>query len=224
MSMWALLIALVFALIVWYLIVRQLTNQPWLIEGDAGQVSDITVSDYPTKKVALYFFLAVISSLFALFFSAYLMRMDPQHGGDWHTISKPGILWINTVFLICASASMQKAKSTSLTYEARYLLPVFSIAGVFTLLFLGGQLLAWQQLEPADTLNLSNPALGFFYLLTGVHALHLLGGMYVWARAFIRILKGNTSPSIKLSIELCTVYWHYLLLVWLVLFGLLLTT
>ncbi len=224
MSMWTLLAALVFALIVWYLIVRQLTSQPWLAPGEAGLVADITVSEYPTRKVALYFFLAVISSLFTLFFTAYLMRMDPHHGGDWQTISKPGILWLNTAFLICASAAMQKAKSSAYTFEARYLLPVFSIAGVLTLMFLGGQLLAWQQLKPADTLNLSNPALGFFYLLTGVHALHLLGGMYVWARAFIRIVKGNTAPSIKLSIELCTVYWHYLLLIWLVLFGLLLTT
>ena len=224
MSMWTLLAALVCALVIWYLIVRQLTTQPWLASGDAGQVSDITVSEYPTRKVALYLFLAVISSLFALFFSAYLMRMDPHHGGDWHTISKPGMLWINTVFLICASATMHKAKSTAYTFNARSMLPFFAVAGVFTLLFLGGQLLAWQQLKPAETLNLSNPALGFFYLLTGVHALHLVGGLYVWARAFIRIINGNTAPSIKLSIELCTVYWHYLLLVWLVLFGLLLTT
>ena len=224
MSMWTLLAALVCALIVWYLIVRQLTTQPWLAAGDAGQVSDITVSEYPTRKVALYFFLAVISSLFALFFTAYLMRMDPHHGDDWQTISKPGMLWINTVFLICASAAMHKSKSIAHTYNARLLLPFFALAGVFTLLFLGGQLLAWQQLNPADTLNFSNPALGFFYLLTGVHALHLLGGLYVWARAFIRIFKRHAAPSIKLSIELCTVYWHYLLLVWLVLFGLLLTT
>jgi cytochrome c oxidase subunit 3 len=222
--MWTLLAALVCALIVWYLIIRQLTAQPWLASGDAGQVADITVSEYPARKVALYFFLAVISSLFALFFSAYLMRMDSHHGGDWQTISKPGILWINTVFLILASTAMQKAKSTSYTYDERFLLPLFAIAGVFTLLFLGGQLLAWQQLDPAEKLNLSNPALGFFYLLTAVHALHLLGGLYVWLRAFIRMLRGNTVPSIKLSIELCTVYWHYLLLVWLVLFGLLLTT
>ncbi len=224
MSMWTLLAALVCALVVWYLIVRQLTTQPWLASGDAGQVSDITVSEYPTRKVALYLFLAVISSLFALFFSAYLMRMDPHHGGDWHTISKPGMLWINTVFLICASAAMHKAKSTVYTFNARSMLLFFAVAGLFTLLFLGGQLLAWQQLKPAETLKLSNPALGFFYLLTGVHALHLVGGLYVWARAFIRIINGNTAPSIKLSVELCTVYWHYLLLVWLVLFGLLLTT
>ena len=224
MSMWTLLAALLCALIVWYLIVRQLTSQPWLASGEAGQLADITVSEYPSKKVALYFFLAVISSLFALFFTAYLMRMDPHHGGDWHSISKPGILWLNTLLLVCASAAMHKASSIARRYETGYLLPVFIAGGLFTVLFLGGQLLAWQQINPAEMTRLTNPALGFFYLLTGVHGLHLLGGLYVWLRAFIRLSRGNKPPSIVLSIELCTVYWHYLLLVWLVLFGLLLTT
>ena len=224
MSMWTLLTALVCALVVWYLIVRQLTTQPWLASGEAGQLSDISVSEYPSKKVALYFFLAVISSLFALFFTAYLMRMDPHHGGDWHSINKPGILWLNTLLLVSASACLHKANTIARKFETRYLLPVFISGGLFTILFLGGQLLAWQQINPADMTRLSNPALGFFYLLTGVHGLHLLGGLYVWFRAFIRLSRGNKLPSIILSIELCTVYWHYLLLVWLVLFWLLLTT
>lgn len=223
MSMWTLVVALVSALIVWYLIVRQLTAQPWLATGDAGQATDIGVP-YPVKKVALYLFLAIISSLFALFFTAYIMRMDPHHGGDWHTIPKPGILWLNTLLLICSSIAMQWAKNTALRHAGKFLRTALAIAGVFTLLFLAGQLLAWQQLHQGDDLHLSNPALGFFYLLTGVHALHLIGGLYVWARAFIRVWSGVTAPSVTLSVELCTVYWHYLLLVWLVLFGLLLST
>ncbi len=70
----------------------------------------------------------------------------------------------------------------------------------------------------------SNPANSFFYLLTALHGLHLLGGMWVWARTTFRMLTGANAESVRLSVELCTVYWHYLLLVWVALFALLLST
>ena len=64
----------------------------------------------------------------------------------------------------------------------------------------------------------------FFFLLTGVHGLHILGGMYVWARATARTFGGGDEAAVKHSIELCTIYWHFLLVVWLILFGLMLST
>jgi cytochrome c oxidase subunit 3 len=62
-------------------------------------------------------------------------------------------------------------------------------------------------------------------LLTGVLGLHLLGGLYVWGRTYIRLRYQRAELiDVRLSVELCSVYWHYLLLVWIVLFGLLLAT
>jgi cytochrome c oxidase subunit 3 len=70
-----------------------------------------------------------------------------------------------------------------------------------------------------------SPAVAFFYLLTAVHGLHLLGGLYVWARTLLPLRRKDVEAvDIRTSIELCTVYWHYLLFVWLVLFALLLST
>ncbi len=224
MSMWTLVVALVSALVVWYLLARQLMAQPWLADGEVGYTPDIEAFASPAKKVALFFLLAVISSLFALFFTAYMMRMNPAHGDDWLSIPKPDILWLNTVLLLASSMSMQWAKNLVNHQSGKSPLPALIIAGVFAISFLVGQLLAWQQLYNIGNLQISNPALGFFYLLTGVHGLHILGGLYVWARATIRVFMGITTPSINLSVELCTVYWHYLLVIWLVLFGLLLTT
>lgn len=113
MSMWTLLVALVCALIVWAVLVRYLMAQPWLPAGDPGNLDDITAVDQPAKKVGLYFFLGAISSLFILFITAYLMRMDPNHGADWYSIPKPGILWINTLLLLYSSISMQHAKAVA---------------------------------------------------------------------------------------------------------------
>jgi cytochrome c oxidase subunit 3 len=70
----------------------------------------------------------------------------------------------------------------------------------------------------------SNPSNAFFFLLTGAHAIHILGGMYVWARATVRAFGEHDKDVVRHSIELCTIYWHFLLLVWLVFFGLMLST
>ena len=77
-------------------------------------------------------------------------------------------------------------------------------------------------IKPNNTSQASNPSNAFFFLLTGIHALHILGGMYVWARATQKVFGG--SNDVAQSISLCTIYWHFLLLVWLVLFGLMLST
>ena len=57
-----------------------------------------------------------------------------------------------------------------------------------------------------------------------VFALHLLGGLWVWGRTTAKVLRGTEVGKVRLSVELCTVYWHYLLLVWVVLFAVLLHT
>jgi cytochrome c oxidase subunit 3 len=98
------------------------------------------------------------------------------------------------------------------------------VAGALTLAFLAGQLVVWLQLNAAGRGVSGNPANAFFYLLTAVHGLHLLGGLWVWGRSMQRVFTGAEADSVRLSIELCTVYWHYLLLVWVVLFALLVST
>lgn len=75
-----------------------------------------------------------------------------------------------------------------------------------------------------DIFSAVQSGIRLLYLLTGVHALHLLGGLYVWGRVTNRVFNNARPESVALSIELCTTYWHYLLLVWLVLFGILLLT
>ena len=96
--------------------------------------------------------------------------------------------------------------------------------GLLTSAFVVGQLIAWQMLNASGEYVTSNPANAFFFLLTGAHAMHILGGMYVWVRATVRLMSGHEVERVRTSIELCAVYWHFLLLVWLVMFGLLLST
>jgi cytochrome c oxidase subunit 3 len=98
------------------------------------------------------------------------------------------------------------------------------VAVIFTTVFLFAQLLVWQQLINLGYLVASNPANSYFYLFTAVHGLHLIGGLLVLARVIFRSRKTSTQTSLVISTSLCASYWHYLLVVWLLLFGLLTST
>ena len=172
-------------------------------------------------KIGLLSFIAVVTSLFALFLSAYMMRMKL---GDWRPLPEPDLLWANTAILVLASFAFQLTRNAAVKGQLAAVKTWLLVGGVCTALFLSGQLVAWQQLGASGYLMAGNPANAFFYLLTALHGLHLLGGMWVWGRTTTRVLTGADVESVRLSVELCTVYWHYLLLVWIGLFGLLLST
>lgn len=217
--------ALITGVVVWALLVSRFTAKPW--EPNTGEVQSEIMPGASPARVGLWVFLAIVTSLFALFMSAYYMRMGHGHSTvhDWKPLTEPGVLWINTGLLIAASVGMQWAKAQVMHGDPERARNGLMIGGLLTLAFLAGQLYAWRQLEDAGLFVPSNPAIAFFYLLTAVHGLHLLGGLFVWARTLVRMRPKRVEPiDVRLSIELCTLYWHYLLLVWLVLFALLLST
>jgi cytochrome c oxidase subunit 3 len=234
MNIWVAFGALIVGVIVWLFLVRRLSTRSWERHGSrvhasnrSGDVGEVGV---PPARIALWVFLAVITSLFGLFISAYFIRMGHGHGAghgisDWHSVSKPSILWFNTAMLILSSAAMQMARrAVRLNARARVNGYLFA-GGAFAILFISGQLVAWQQLRDAGYGLTSGPAGAFFYVLTGVHGLHLLGGLVVWLKTMTRMRRRAVELiEMRLGIELCTVYWHYLLLVWLVMFVLLLST
>jgi cytochrome c oxidase subunit 3 len=219
--------ALIAGIVVWAIIVRQLTVKPWELQLASGAEATPEVSRFKTVKIGLWVFLAVVTSLFALFCSAYYMRMGHGHEvvSDWVPVAEPRILWLNSALLVASSVAMQWARANLLRGRARPAFNSLLVAGLATLAFLGGQLYAWQALEATGFFSPRNPALAFFYLLTAVHGLHLLGGLFVWARTLVRMRKREVELiEVRGSIELCAIYWHYLLIVWLALFALLLST
>lgn len=209
------------AVVVTWLIKQSINTQPWadigIIDGDDpdGPVF------MPSKKVFLGGFLAVVTSLFMLFFSAYRIRMEYP---DWVSLDDPQILWINTVFLILASVFYQYAKTSAQKNKEGGIRIGLVMAGLFTGCFLYGQYWAWQHLNDQGFFIYSNPANAFFYVLTSMHALHILGGLWVWGRSTIKVWTGADAASMRLSVELCTAYWHFLLVLWLIMFYLLLST
>jgi cytochrome c oxidase subunit 3 len=191
--------------------------KPWLEVGAIGEVADTGASSLPAATIGLGVFLAVVSSLFALFISAYFMRMQVA---DWAELPSPKLLWFNTGVLILSSVALQYAQVAARRGRIVDVGDGLIAGGLFALTFLVGQLFAWQQLNAAGYFLSANPANAFFYLLTGVHGLHLLGGLVALGRAAGKVWRGELG-QVRLSVQLCAIYWHFLLALWLVLFSLL---
>lgn len=197
-------------------------DKPWLAERSAidNAVSGGSLS-FPKARVALTFLMAVITVLFILFAVAYKMRMGLA---DWQPLADPSILWINTGFLILASVAMQWAVVSARKGDGANAKLGMTLGGAFALAFLIGQYMAWLQLRAAGFYAVTNPANAFFYLITAMHGLHMLGGLVAWSRSAARLWQGGEVADVKLGVELCASYWHFLLVIWLGLFAMLIST
>jgi len=200
---------------------QQLTAKPWLAsEAALGNLRHPDEAQRAAKRTALRVFLAVVAVVFMLLLIAYGSRMTYE---DWRPAPQLRLLWANTFVLILSSVALQWAQASVRRGRMDAMRVGLLAAGAFTVVFLFGQLLAWRQLGAMGYFDVSNPAIAFFYLITGIHGLHLLGGLVAWGRAVARVWGDFNVAKMRQSVELCTLYWHFLLGVWLVLFGLLFT-
>ncbi|MGF6315984.1 cytochrome c oxidase subunit 3 [Pseudomonas frederiksbergensis] len=187
-------------------------------EADRGQIA----------RVGLRLFLVVVSSLFFLFLFAFIARSQMA---DWLPLTDPLAplanlwqLWLNSAFLVFSCVALQWSRMAARQARLGATVIGFALGGVFAIAFLVGQLWVWQQFVAWGYFVASNPANSFFYLLTGLHGLHLLGGLIAWSIIVAKFLRRVPLAQLSVSVELCTIYWHYLLGLWFVLFALLAST
>ncbi len=221
MSIVLLFVAVVSAGALWWLRHQGLfANKPWLEEGAPSDLRGMSTTSLPASKIGLWVFLAVVSALFVLLISAYAMRMP---AGDWLPLPLPRVLWFNTAMLVLSSIALYSADRAARQDRVDGVRAGLLAAGVTALLFLIGQLLAWRQLMAEGYFLSASPANSFFYLMTALHGLHVAGGLVALAWTSARVWDDDQVEvrEASLSVELCATYWHFLLLVWLVLFFLL---
>jgi cytochrome c oxidase subunit III len=221
MSATVLFLACVLTTAIGWLWRQGLASKPWLHVGLLAGVPGANPSTSSTAKVGLGVFLAVAGCLFALFVSAYSMRMQTV---DWWPMPVPGILWLNTGVLALSSLTLEWAKACAHRKNTQHTRVSLTATFLLSLIFLVGQIAAWRQLETAGYALASNPANSFFYLITGAHGLHVLGGLVALGRtthAAWRKSAIKEPRDLALRIDLCAIYWHFLLSVWLVVLTLL---
>ena len=197
-------------------------SKSWVpAEGIPDESNPGALLGLPKPVFGLRVILSVVSMIFFLLLISYLSRMQI---GDWHPLPEPPILWVNTAILLLSSAALQWAKNAWSRAALGEVRKGLLAAGILTGLFLIGQLRAWFEIRDSGYLLEGNPATSFFYLITLIHGLHLLGGLVAWLRTYLRIIHGQSLLRIRMGIELCTVYWHFMLAVWLIFYGLMLST
>ena len=199
----------------------KITDKSWEHAGEIEGLRDTLENGYSANRTGLFLFLAVVSSLFALFMITYYTRSQFP---DWEVLTDPRILWVNTAVLVLASVALQMASNAAKQNKTSAMRNSLIAGGVLTLAFVAGQLTAWDQMVKAGYYAADNPAIAFFYLFTGLHALHLLGGMWFLVHLGFRMNQTGAGDKVLQSVTLCAIYWHYLLIVWLALFTLLLRT
>jgi cytochrome c oxidase subunit 3 len=187
------------------------------VPGDGGRGDGAPGIIGDTARFGLWAFLGTISMLFIGFTSAYLIR---RASFDWRPLGAPGILWVNTAILLASSVTLEAARKRLREWDLRGVLPWVGATGALGVLFLAGQLMAWRTLASRGVFLATNPHSSFFYVLTGLHGLHLLGGL-VWFLAVLFQLRRMAYTPGEDGLRLFATYWHFLGALWLYLLVLL---
>jgi cytochrome c oxidase subunit III len=174
----------------------------------------------PSRRYFTGMAVAIVSILmfFMALASAFLVRRGGS--GDWVPVQIPPLLWVNTAVLLASSGTLEVARKRLAKADGEGFKKYWLLTTVLGVAFLSGQVVAWKQLTHQGIYLATNPASSFFYILTGTHALHLIGGVvalaYVARRNFSEI---NVTRSV--AAEVTSYYWHFLDALWLFLLALL---
>ena len=158
----------------------------------------------------LMFFMALASAFIVL-----------RRGNDlWVSVHLPRILWANTLVLLASSFTLESARRRLFLADRSGFRRFWLATTVLGFLFVAGQLVAWRQLVAQGVYIASNQASSFFYIFTGAHAVHLLGG--VGALLFVSFRKfEKTKISLPTAAEIASYYWHFMDGLWIFLLALL---
>lgn len=215
MTVTLLFLAVILAIVTWWMAGQRLASKPWLEASPVQTATGRQRPSAPATNLGLHVFLGVVAALFSLFISAYFMRMASS---DWGGIPVPRLLWLNTAALATSSVALQWSTKEAQHGRMKNLRPALAAGFLLAVLFLAGQIQAWRELNAAGYMLADNPANSFFYILTGLHGLHILGGLAVLGRTTGRAFATNVPPErLRCSVHLCAVYSHFMLAVWLVL-------
>jgi cytochrome c oxidase subunit III len=183
------------------------------------------------------FFLALVAVFYA---RQTAMHMDPrtmQQIGDWHPVLLPRILFLNTGLLLLSTLTMELARRHIFrefdvleewlglgTPALRRTLPWIGATLALGLMFLGGQVIAWRQLTAQGFAfdHWATPASFFFYVITGLHALHLAVGVLALGFCLITLSHLKRVESRQIAVDATAWFWHTMTLAWIFLFAVLL--
>ena len=163
-------------------------------------------------RTGLWMGLAAIVMLFSAFTSALVVRKGMST--DWVSTTLPPVMYLNTFILLFSSLTLEiSRRSLKAGLGARFERWLYATV-VLGVAFVACQLLAWRQLALRGIYLATNPSSSFFYLLTAAHGVHLLGGIVALFYLVFRARRIVTAPSRPVSVDLTTIYWHFMDALW----------
>jgi cytochrome c oxidase subunit 3 len=151
----------------------------------------------------LMFFMALVS--------AYVVRK--RSASDWATFHFPGIIWVNTAILVASSVTLELARRRLARSDLSGFHALWWVGTVLGFVFLAGQVFVWRQLVYQGIFLATNPASSFFYIFTGAHALHILGG--IGALLFVVLRNFDLAKLTRsTAAEVTSYFWHFLDVLW----------
>jgi len=175
------------------------------------------------RRLGMFLFLLSLSVLFAASIAGYLVvRLRAPEWPPAGAPSLPAGLWLATLVLLLAGGAVHFAKTSTRAGKKTAARRALVVAFALGILFLVIQVRNWNALGPIEK-TAPSALFGFtFYMLTGLHAAHVLGGLIALAIVAARAYRGPSSASEPGGIESCALYWHFLDAAWIVLFAVLL--
>lgn len=167
------------------------------------------------KKFALWIFIASVLMIFAALTSAYIVR---QADGNWMMFDLPNSFWITSAIILVSSGTMHWAYCSAKKDNLEATKLAISLTTVLGVAFLVGQYMAWGDLVARNVYFVGNPSGSFVYVLSGLHGLHIVGGVIFLFVVLVATFRFKVHSRSLDQIEMCATYWHFLDALWLYLF------
>jgi cytochrome c oxidase subunit 3 len=186
-------------------------------------------------RLGLVVGLTGIVMIFISFSSAYVVRqglptLDPRTNAllhDWFPVPLPRLLFLNTIVLLISTVTMELARRqaarrvlaqfssvSGVTVGAKEEISWLALTVVLGLSFLTGQWMAWRELAAGGFYVGSSPSSSFVYLLTGMHGVHLFGGVVALLAAGVASVLGRRAESQSIVVDVTGWYWHFMAALW----------
>ena len=196
-----------------------LLDKPWdkeqatIDNAHEGKTFDLSV-----QKSAVLIIFGIATVLFSLVFTSYLYTLSPNQ--DTNYLLRPNLLWINTLILFFVTYFFNKVTNDLEKKDTSKIKRNLLIIGALTYLFLFGQIIFWFQLLKSGNYVSTNSYFANFYVFTALHGLHLLGGLLFWGKVSSKVLKLEQNKILEQekNISALSIYWTFLLIVWLMFF------
>ena len=196
-----------------------LLQKPWdkeqvvLDNAHEGKTFDLTV-----QKSAVLIIFGIATVLFSLIFTSYLYTLPPEQ--DTQYLLRPNLLWANTLILFFVTYFFNRVTGDLEKKDTSKVKRNLLIIGGLTYLFLFGQIIFWFQLLKSGNYVSTNSYFANFYVFTALHGLHLFGGLFFWGKVSSKVLKTEKNKILEQekNISALSIYWTFLLIVWLMFF------